>query len=293
MGTTERASHACAIIEPAGQALRAWVPGCSTGEEAYSLAMVFKEALEQVKPSGRHTLQVFATDLDRDAIDKARQGFFPANIAADVSPERLHRFFIKEDSRYRAGKEIREMVIFAPQNVIMDPPFTKLDILSCRNLLIYLFLDSNLNARRFTTSASRIINLIPGDVGRPVTDIASSLLYPELAADAREVLRSVVVAEKEIATRDGRWFGTRIMPYRTVDNRIDGVVVAFADISAAKRLEAELRMAHSESETRVTERTDDLAQAKDMLKTETAKRKRMEDAAGKAPGDDAAGEVKR
>ena len=99
---------------------------------------VFKEALEQAKPKGNFSLQIFATDLDRDAIDKARQGLFPANIAADVSPERLNRFFVKEEHGYRVGKEIREMVIFAPQNLIMDPPFTKLDILSCRNLLIYL-----------------------------------------------------------------------------------------------------------------------------------------------------------
>jgi two-component system CheB/CheR fusion protein len=121
-----------------GQALRAWVAGCSSGEEAYSLAMVLKEALEDVRPKGHNTLQVFATDLDRDAIDKARQGFYPDNIAADVSPERLARFFSKEDHGYRVRREIREMVTFAPQNLIMDPPFTKLDILSCRNLLIYL-----------------------------------------------------------------------------------------------------------------------------------------------------------
>jgi len=123
---------------PAGRVLRAWSAGCSTGEEAYSLAIAFKEALEQVKPKAGLTLQIFATDLDRDAIDKARQGGYPANIAADVSPERLHRFFIKEENGYRVGKEIREMVTFATQNVIMDPPFTKLDILICRNLLIYL-----------------------------------------------------------------------------------------------------------------------------------------------------------
>ncbi|TSA46976.1 MAG: chemotaxis protein CheB, partial [Deltaproteobacteria bacterium] len=123
---------------PTGGALRAWAPGCSTGEEAYSLAIVFKEALEQVKPAGGVSLQVFATDLDKDAIDKARAGAYPANIAADVSPERLRRFFVQEERGYRMGKEVREMVVFAPQNVIMDPPFTKLDILICRNLLIYL-----------------------------------------------------------------------------------------------------------------------------------------------------------
>jgi two-component system CheB/CheR fusion protein len=121
-----------------GQALRAWVPGCSTGEEAYSLAMLLKEAVAEAAPKGRCNIQVFATDLDRDAIDKARQGLFPANISADVPPERLDRCFAKEAQSYRVRKEIREMVIFAPQNLIMDPPFTKLDILSCRNLLIYL-----------------------------------------------------------------------------------------------------------------------------------------------------------
>jgi len=121
-----------------GGVLRAWSAGCSTGEEAYSLAIIFKEALEKIKPAGDFTLQIFATDLDRDAIDKARQGVYPANIAADVSPERLKRFFVTEDNHYRVGKEIREMVTFATQNIIMDPPFTRLDILICRNLLIYL-----------------------------------------------------------------------------------------------------------------------------------------------------------
>lgn len=123
---------------PTGGMLRAWSAGCSTGEEAYSLAIAFKEALGQVKPEENFTLQIFATDLDRDAIDKARYGVYPANIAADVSDEQLHRFFIKEENGYRIGKEIRATVTFAVQNIIMDPPFTKLDILICRNLLIYL-----------------------------------------------------------------------------------------------------------------------------------------------------------
>lgn len=123
---------------PNGKELRAWVPACSTGEEAYSLAMVFKEALKKTKPHVEFSLQIFATDLDEDAIEKARQGFYPGNISADVSQERLDRFFTIEDNGYRINKEIREKVIFAPQNIIMDPPFTKLDILSCRNLLIYL-----------------------------------------------------------------------------------------------------------------------------------------------------------
>jgi two-component system CheB/CheR fusion protein len=552
-----------------GQVLRAWVPGCSTGEEAYSLTMLLKEAVEEIKPKKPFTIQVFATDLDRDAIDKARQGVFPANIAADVSPERLRRFFDKDDHGYRVHKEIREMVIFAPQNLIMDPPFTKLDILSCRNLLIYLtaevqkklvplfhyslspggilllgsaetigdytdlfaplsgksrlfqrtesvlrpeqvvfpssfntvpptgpearpaskppvslqsladqlvlqryappalltndkgdilyvsgrtgkylepaagkanwnifamareglryelvdvfqkalrkkgnvalhglkvgtnggeqcvdvtlqrldepgplqglvmivftdvpapvtaqvagrppkpharslrlveleqellevrgearasheemqtsqeelrstneelqstneelqstneelmtskeemqslneelqtvntelqakmdelsrasndmknlldstdiatlFLDKDLKIRRFTPQTTNIIKLIPADAGRPITDLASELRYPELADDAREVLRKLTIAEKPIGTRDGRWFTVRIMPYRAQDDRIDGVVITFADITAAKTLETKLRVKQAGLEKRVAD----------------------------------------
>lgn len=123
-----------------GQTLRAWVPGCSTGEEAYSLAMVFKEAQDSSKPNKikNFRLQIFATDLDSQAIEKARAGVYTASIAADVSPERLNRFFVKTERGYEVAKAICEMIIFAPQNIIMDPPFTKLDILSCRNLFIYL-----------------------------------------------------------------------------------------------------------------------------------------------------------
>jgi PAS domain-containing protein len=518
-------------------------------------------------------VQIFATDLDRDAIEKARQGVFPANIAADVSRERLRRFFAKEDRGYRVRNEIREMVIFAPQNLIVDPPFTKLDLLSCRNLLIYLtpevqkkliplfhyslspggilflgsaetvggghdlfvplsgksrlfrrresglrlervdlpssfsagpptgpdaraaakpplslqsladqlvlqryappavltndkgdifyvsgrtgkylepaagkanwnlfamareglryelagafqealrkkesvalhglkvgtnggeqrvdvtiqrleepgalqglvmivftdvaaapegakaagrppkphapstrlteleqellqvrgearatheemqtsqeelrsaneelqstneelqstneelttskeemqsmneelqtlntelqakvdelsrasddmknlldstdiatlFLDNDLNVRRFTPQATKIIKLIPADVGRPITDLASELRYPELAEDVREVLRTLAPAEKPIGAGDGRWFTVRLMPYRTLDDRIDGVVITFGDITAAKTLEAKLRAKSAGSEKRIRVRDD-------------------------------------
>ena len=126
------------VESPDGRMLRAWVAGCSTGEEAYTLAMVFREGLEQITPRKRLSLQIYATDLDRDAIERARKGFYPDNILSDVSQERLDRFFIREEPGYRVSKEIREMVVFAPQNLIMDPPFTRLDIISCRNLLIYL-----------------------------------------------------------------------------------------------------------------------------------------------------------
>ena len=564
---------------PPGQALRAWVPGCSTGEEAYSLAIVLREALDELKSKRNLQIQIFATDLDKDAIEKARQGVFPSNISADVPKARLNRFFTKEQPGYRVRKEIRELVIFAPQNLILEPPFTKLDILSCRNLLIYLttdvqkkliplfhyslnpggilfqgsaetigdftnlftpltgksrifrrtesllrpeqvifpssfsagppvvgneaglagkpstslqsladelvlqryappavltndmgdifyvsgrtgkylepaagkanwnlfamareglryeltrafaealrkkesvalhglkvgtnggaqyvdvtiqqltepgslrglvmivftdtvapavahasgrsakspalsarldeleqellqvrgearatheemqtsqeelrsaneelqstneelqstneelttskeemqsmneelqtvntelqakvdelsrasndmknlldstdiatlFLDKELNVRRFTPQTTKIIKLIAGDAGRPITDLASELCYPELSDDAREVLRKLAAVEKPVGTRDGRWFTVRIMPYRTQDDRIDGVVITFTNITGSKALEARLRKNQSVLEQHVTRQSTELKRRK-------------------------------
>lgn len=536
--------------------LRAWVPACATGEEAYSLAILFRETLEEVRPAKSSTLQIFATDLDQQAIEKARAGMFPTNIAADVPTKRLDRYFDKVSRGYQVAKSIREMVIFAPQNIIMDPPFTKLDLVSCRNLLIYLtpelqkhllplfyyslnpggflflgsaetvgnltdlfapltgtsrlyrrvdsalttrphpyptafapakhgapprllaptadlqtladqlllqhyspaatltndkgdilyisghtgkhlepaagkanwnifamareglhyeltsafkkalrhketvklknilvgtdteqhlvnvtvqpltgpnalqglvlivftdvaapprpgatdrprgetarlaaledelaqarqeiqsmreemqtsqeelksaneelqstneelttseeelqsmneelhtvnqelqmrldeftrtnndvknlldstdiatlFLDNTLHVRRFTSETSRLTQLIPADVGRPITDIASALLYPDLAEDAQEVLRTLTKMERQIPLGDGTWFAARILPYRTLENMIDGLVITFIDITVSKKLEAELRA----TETRLRERLD-------------------------------------
>lgn len=126
---------------PDGGVLRAWVAGSSTGEEAYSLAIVFQEALEIAHPPHRISLQIFATDLDKDAIDRARIGSYSASMTKEVSEARLARFFTREESGYRVCKEIREMVVFAQQNIVSDAPFTKLDLLSCRNLLIYFCAD--------------------------------------------------------------------------------------------------------------------------------------------------------
>ena len=124
--------------KPAEAAIRIWVPGCSTGEEAYSLAILLAERQEALKQSFK--IQVFATDIDGQAIAAARAGVYPASIAADLAPERLARFFSPEpgDSAFRIHKGIRDMLVFSEQNVIRDPPFSKLDLLSCRNLLIYL-----------------------------------------------------------------------------------------------------------------------------------------------------------
>ena len=125
--------------KPDDYTFRIWVPGCASGEEAYSLAMLFHEYMDTIKREFR--LQVYAYDIDDDAISTARAGLYPANIAIDVSPGRLRRFFTKEGDGFRIKKEIREQVVFAIQNVIKDPPFTKMDLISCRNLLIYLDAD--------------------------------------------------------------------------------------------------------------------------------------------------------
>jgi two-component system CheB/CheR fusion protein len=113
-----------------------------------------------------------------------------------------------------------------------------------------VFLDRELKVRRFTPQATTIINLIATDAGRPITDLTSGLRYPELTADAREVLRKLAAIEKTISAEDGRWFTVRIMPYRTLDDRIDGVVITFANITIAKTLEAKLRLRNQSLEER-------------------------------------------
>jgi two-component system CheB/CheR fusion protein len=117
--------------------MRAWVVGCSTGEEAYSLAIAFIEALDALPATKHHELKIFATDLNGDAIAAARSGRFAATIAHDLTPERLARFFSERPDGYQIDKRVRDMVLFAQHDASMDPPFTRLDFLSCRNLLIY------------------------------------------------------------------------------------------------------------------------------------------------------------
>ena len=118
------------------EAVRLWVPGCSTGEEPYSIAMLVSERLQA---AGKHCpIQLFATDIDEAALATARAGLYPENIVIDVPPERLQRFFIREGNAFRVSKHIRDAVVFAVQNLIADPPFSRLDLVSCRNLLIYL-----------------------------------------------------------------------------------------------------------------------------------------------------------
>jgi two-component system, chemotaxis family, CheB/CheR fusion protein len=539
---------------PAGGTLRVWAPACSTGEEAYTLAILLLEALDALPAGQRPAIRIFATDIDAEAIDTARLGLYPMSVASQISAARLKRYFTQEPLHYRLRKSVRELVVFAQHDLISDPPFTRVDLVTCRNLLIYLtvelqqkllrilhyslnvdgvlllgmaetigndadafaavdpvhrifrrlapretargrgslpslpsagglirvprgdgsalvasptaqqalfklfvppavvvdddgevlhllgttsryldapggrrghnlqglakpslrralaellaavprgrdgravresaksrrtaavirmtarrliapaslrglmliafedvatsqavpprgasqrayqlalqrahkdaeslrlenlrsreqlnsanqelqslneelqsaneelttskeetqsmneelqtvnaelqsklgnlslvnddlrnlldstdiaivFLDAELNVRRFTRQSSRVVRLIAGDVGRPLADIKTDLDYAQFDADIREVLRSLVVSEKEVATHDGRWYQVRIMPYQTIENVNDGAVITFTDVSAAKHLEQELRRLESVATT--------------------------------------------
>ena len=121
---------------PPDRPLRIWIPACSSGEEVYSLAILFQEAMAAAKRSIK--LQIFASDIDQDAVAQAREGLYPASIEADVSPERLARHFTRENGSYRIASDLRAAVVFTVQDLLVDPPFSRLDLISCRNLLIYL-----------------------------------------------------------------------------------------------------------------------------------------------------------
>jgi two-component system CheB/CheR fusion protein len=158
------------------EVIRAWVAGCSTGEEAYSVAMIIAECMAEL---GRHLpVQIFGTDLDEEAIKVARTGLYPEAIAADISPQRLHKFFTKINNQYRINKNIREMVVFAPQNITRDPPFTKLDLLCCRNLLIYFTPELQkklLPIFHYSLKENGLLFLGPSETIGPATDLFARL----------------------------------------------------------------------------------------------------------------------
>lgn len=125
------------LIEECGsRELRFWVAGCSSGEEAYTLAMICREAMDRVGKQA--DIKIFATDVDRDAVLRAGNGVYPESIVADLSPQLLAKYFQRKDDNFHIARHIREMVVFAPHNLLKDPPFTNIDLISCRNLMIYL-----------------------------------------------------------------------------------------------------------------------------------------------------------
>jgi two-component system CheB/CheR fusion protein len=153
-----------------------------------------------------------------------------------------------------------------------------------------LFLDNALRVRRFSSQTTKITQLIVGDVGRPITDIASDLFYPELGEDVRQVLRTLGSAEKQVTTRDGRWFTARILPYRTLENKVDGVAITFVDITVSKTLEAELRKAQADLEKHIVAQGVKLDQAGERLQAEIDRGQR-EKAAGTIPGSGETAEI--
>jgi two-component system CheB/CheR fusion protein len=151
--------------------VRVWSVGCATGEEAYSIAMLLVESFEEGEPHPR--IQVFASDLHEHSLRRARDGFFPGDIEADVSAERLRRFFTKENGGYRIRKELREKVVFAPHNLMGDPPFSRLDLILCRNVLIYL-------QREVQHDVAELFHYALRPDGYLVTGTSETIAAPEL-----------------------------------------------------------------------------------------------------------------
>lgn len=136
-----------------------------------------------------------------------------------------------------------------------------------------LFLDKECNLKRFTTRMTSILKLKQRDVGRPITDISSDLIYNEMAEDIHQVLQTLVFVEKQVITHDGRWYTVRIMPYRTLEDKIDGVVITFTDVTTAKKLEMELRRVNELIEAKIAEGAKELIDVKAELQAEIAKQK--------------------
>jgi two-component system CheB/CheR fusion protein len=159
-----------------GSAIRMWTVGCSSGEEAYSLVITIKECMDELGREFR--LQAFGSDIDNHAVNRARAGIYPLSIAADVGEERLKRFFISKDNAYHIKREIRETTVFAVQDIINDPPFSKMDLISCRNLLIYLNRDTQkkvIPLLHYAMNTRGILFLGSSETIREFTDLFSEL----------------------------------------------------------------------------------------------------------------------
>jgi len=162
--------------KPPQEEIRAWVVGCSTGEEAYSIAFIIREILDDLDRDQK--VQIFGTDLNSDAIDIARRGAYRTNISDDVTPERLKKFFTEKDESYLVNKNIREMLVFAVHNLIKEPPFLKVDLVSARNLLIYL--KSDLQKRiiplfHYALNENGLLFLSPSETIGEFTSLFNSL----------------------------------------------------------------------------------------------------------------------
>jgi two-component system CheB/CheR fusion protein len=163
-----------AIFEQRGveKQIRVWVAGCSTGEEVYSLAILIRKHMEEIEET--FDVKIFATDLDKDSIQFASKGIYPERIAQNVPPEHLNAYFTRQGNEYKVNKEIRQMIIFAQHNLISDPPFTQLDLVSCRNLLIYLQLEMQrkvISAFHFSLKSDAFLFLGPSETLGNLTNL--------------------------------------------------------------------------------------------------------------------------
>jgi two-component system, chemotaxis family, CheB/CheR fusion protein len=175
--------------------IRIWVPGCATGEEAYSIAMLLIEGIEATQSP--RNIQIFASDIDQDAIDVARAGIYPASISGDISPDRLNRFFAMVDySHYQVNKHLRDLIVFSHQNLIADAPFSKLDLISCRNLLIYLELELQqkvIAMFHFSLSADGYLLLGPSETIGKLSDLFETVskkwrIYRRIGPTRRDLI---------------------------------------------------------------------------------------------------------
>ena len=207
--------------------IRVWVPGCATGEEAYSIAMLLSEYGDQLTELPH--IQVFATDLDEQAIAAAREGVYTAADVVDVSEKRLERFFHREGNSYRVRRELREMMLFAHHNVIKDPPFSHLDLISCRNLLIYLnhpAQEQILETFHFALRPSALLMLGPSESPDSSSDLFAPFDRAAHLYQSRRVMSRLVLPD-----------ATRIAPARTTPRPADAQPVErFAPLDAHHRL---------------------------------------------------------
>ncbi len=192
-------------VKQSDEPLRCWVVGCSTGEEAYSLAIVVAEVMNKM---GKHlNVQIFATDIDETAIENARMGRFPDSIATDVSKARIDQFFTKEEGVFRINKQIRDMVVFSLQSIIKDPPFSRLDLVSCRNLMIYL--DHSLQKKiiplfHYTLNPQGVLFLGTSETIGEYTDLFQPLNAKWKIFTRKESLREGIIDYPNRSTLGGR-----------------------------------------------------------------------------------------
>jgi two-component system CheB/CheR fusion protein len=235
--------------------LRVWVAGCATGEEAFSLAMLLRELADELHRE--LPVQIYSTDIDADAIAVGRAGLYPPNIVEDVSPERLRRFFVKEEKGYRVRKEIREMVVFALQSVIKDPPFTRLDLLSCRNLLIYLepdLQDRLMPVFHYALRPGGVLCLSPSesignhlDLFEPIDRKLSLYRTKPSLASRRALLSSRIAWAPESRTPEVGAVSTRPREGSVAELARRALLQAFAPASVVTELNGDILYVHGET----------------------------------------------